>query len=96
MLDSERAERLVREMARAIQARGLTVPALLLGEACRPLTFLASQWLHAFGPFVAGALNLAMPGLDENRVAEYAYLLENRSNLDALLDRLEETANAGG
>ena len=51
----------------------------------KPLSFIGSQALHFFTPMI-GAF------VDENRVTEYATLLEDRANLELLLQKLEKAA----
>ncbi len=91
-LSDPRIDDLIEQIADTVRTRGLAVPALLLGEACRPLGFFAAQWLHAFGPLMATITCLVRPGLDEAYLARVACLLEDRQNLDRLLSRLEQEA----
>jgi hypothetical protein len=78
-------------LAGAIRRRGLAVPATLLLEMARPLSVVGSQLLLLVEPLMR-----PLVGLDGQR---YATLLEDRHNLERLLDALEGTEDsfpAGG
>jgi hypothetical protein len=77
MLNPQRRDQLLDELARQLQVRGLAPPTHLLLEAHRPLAFLASQFLLVLQPFWG-----------DPKWEEYRVLLEDRGNLDRLLERL--------
>lgn len=81
----ERREELLDEVVNVIRRYGLITPAIFFGEMNKPLSFIGSQALHFFTP-VIGAF------VDEARVTEYATLLEDRNNLEYLLQKLEKAA----
>jgi hypothetical protein len=60
----------------------MTVPAILLLESMKPLSFLGSQALHFFEPMVRSLFSVP----DYDRVAA---LLERRDSVEALLVRIE-------
>jgi len=60
----------------------MTVPAILLLESMKPLSFLGSQALHFFEPMVRSLFSVP----DYDRVA---VLLERRDSVEALLVRIE-------
>jgi hypothetical protein len=60
----------------------MTVPAILLLESMKPLSFLGSQALHFFEPMVRSLFSVP----DYERVAA---LLERRDSIEALLVRIE-------
>jgi hypothetical protein len=75
---------LVQRLAVRIRERGLTGPAILALELCRPLGFLGSQLMLMFGPLFGAA--------GDGRYADYAGLLEDRRAVDQLLTALETAA----
>jgi hypothetical protein len=81
-LPPEERDRLLERAATAVVRRRLEMPAVLLLELHRPLTYLSSQALVLFTPLLGAALGL-------ERVQTLAKLLEERENLDRLIDRIE-------
>jgi hypothetical protein len=71
--------------AREIVRRGMETPATFLLELHRPLAFLGGQALIVLSPFVG-----ALVGLDN--AMKLARLVEDRANVDRLLDRVAELA----
>lgn len=61
---------------------GLTVPAIVMLESMRPLSFVGSQWMLVLSPAITSLFTL--PEWDA-----LAELLEERDGLDVLLDRIE-------
>ncbi len=82
----ERKEEMIEQLAQKVSKYGMEVPAVFFGEMSKPLSFIYSQSLHFATPFL-GAF------FDEDRVQEYAYLLEERENLERFLTRVEELAH---
>ena len=66
--------------------RSLEVPAVLFLETCRPLSWVGSQAMHFFEPFVHAIF--AWP--EYQRLAE---LLEDRQNLERLTRAIEDEAD---
>jgi hypothetical protein len=87
-LDGERRDVLIENLAHRIEALGLSAPAILLLEAHKPLSFLGSQALLILQPLLAFAF-------DTSTSAEYAALLEERSNVERLIRRLERQESNG-
>jgi uncharacterized membrane protein len=81
-LTDEERDRWIQRMAEEVARRRLEVPAVLLLEMHRPLTFLASQALVVSTPFL-GAL------VGPDNVLKLSKLMEDRANLDRLLERIE-------
>jgi hypothetical protein len=79
---SEEDSELIDRVARFIVDRGLSAPATLALESSRPYTFLGSQFLTFIKPFA----HIALPGPDFER---FTRLIENRSSIDLILDRLD-------
>lgn len=82
-LDPEERDRVLDRVARAVVRHGMAVPAILALELHRPLTFLGSQALAFLTPVLAPAVGLG------NMHLLYR-LLEDRENLDRLVDRIED------
>lgn len=78
---------LLLELARKIQHRGLSAPAILWLESLRPLSFLGSQAMHFLNPFVQLMVSSETFG-------RLAAILEERGHLERMLRHLE--AVAGG
>lgn len=84
-ISPERRDQLLDDVVEIVKRYGLITPAIFFGEMNKPLSFIGSQALHFFTPMI-GAF------VDENRVTEYATLLEDRANLELLLQKLEKAA----
>jgi len=82
-ITDDRRQELLDDAVGVVKRFGLITPAIFFGEMNKPLSFIASQALHFFTP-ILGAF------LDEQRVTEYATLLEDRSNLEMFLQKLEK------
>ena len=83
----EERDRILDRVAQEVTRRRLEVPAGLALELHRPLTFLGSQALIVFTPLLGPAFGL------EN-LQKVSKLLEDRANLDRLMDRIEDLAAA--
>ena len=86
-LPSEERDRLLERAAQEVVRRRLEVPTILALELHRPLAFLGSQALVVFTPLLAPAFGLS-------NLQKLSRLLEERANLDRLIDRIEELAEA--
>ncbi len=75
-------------VAREVCRRGMEVPAVLALELHRPLTFMGSQVLAIFTPMLA-------PAFGWTNLQKLYRLMEDRTNLDRLLEAIEATAQAG-
>jgi len=73
----------LQQVAERLVERRLHAPALFLLESLRPLSFLAGQTLVLLGP-------LLEPLLAASDYRVFAEAIEDRANLDWLLQRLEE------
>jgi len=85
LTDDER-DRLLERVAGTVARRRMEVPAVLALEMHRPLSFMSSQALIVFTPLLAPAFGL------EN-LQKLSRLLEDRSNVDRLIDRIEALSN---
>ena len=81
-MDQERRDALIAELVEQVERRKLTTPAIMFLEANRPFSFIVSQLLFVAEPVV---------GLffQNNRAREYALLLEDRQNVELLLQQFE-------
>jgi len=70
-------------LAEAIKSRGLEVPTVLVGESIKPISFLLSQFLVFFRPFVT--VFVAPENYDK-----FISVLEDREKLEYLLKLVEE------
>lgn len=86
---SEEDDRLLREVAAKVVRRGLATPAVLWLESLRPVSFLGSQAMHFLDPFV----QVLGGGIAFGRLAA---ILEERRNLERLLEHIEDLARGGG
>ena len=75
-------ERLLDKLAEMTVTHRMTVPAILLLESVKPLSFLGSQAMLFFEPMIRAFFTVP----DYDRVAA---LLERRESLEALLVRIE-------
>jgi hypothetical protein len=81
-LEPDSGDELVEYVAREIQLRGLTGPAMLFLEASRPYQPLGSQAMLFFDP--------VLRGLFGGDLAAMQRVLEDDEDIDRLIDRLEE------
>jgi hypothetical protein len=88
-LGGERSEQLIEHLARQIDRRKLSLPAVLFLEVTRPLSFIVSQGLFLCQPLLEFFYR-------EPQVADYANLLADRANVDRLVARLERESSARG
>jgi hypothetical protein len=87
--DQVQSEQLIEQLAAQISRWRLTMPAILLLQVTRPLSFIASQGLLLCQPLLSFVY-------DASRVADYAELLADRANIDCLVARLEAAEHAQG
>ena len=70
-------------ICREIVSRHLTTPALMALEMSRPLSYIGSQALHCFSPFVSALT-------DSDRHEHFAQFLEHRGSIEYICQRIEE------
>ncbi|HEY3316261.1 MAG TPA: hypothetical protein VGL40_13415 [Bacillota bacterium] len=79
----ERRDEIIEWAAQQIHKRGLTTAAVFFIEMNRPITYVGSQAVHFFAPFVNTIF--------DNRLAtEIGHLMSERKNIDRLINRLED------
>ena len=81
-------EELVEFVAREIQVRGLTGPAVMFLEASRPYRTLGSQAMLFFDPVLRGLFN--------GDLAEMQRVLADDTGIERLIERLEEMDEESG
>lgn len=79
---------LIEQLAAAVHARRMTVPAILFLESHKPLTSL-------FHTAAVMSLPLLLP-LFGARARELPAFLQSRDNVERLISRIEELAGEGG
>lgn len=72
-------DRVLREVVR----RGMTMPASIFLESVRPMTYLGSQAMHFFGPFMSVLV-------EPTAYRSFSSFLERRGAVDYLITRMEE------
>ncbi|MBI5650947.1 MAG: hypothetical protein HZC40_10970 [Chloroflexi bacterium] len=82
MLDAPRREKMIDDYAHHIARAGMRAPALLALQMHLPLSFLGAQLIWIAQPFLTF-------GFKDADVRDLALLLEDRANVQALIDRLE-------
>ena len=80
--DAERDE-LIEALAQKVDKRGLHTPAILLLEMHKPIAFIAGQSLVLGSGFLG-------PLFGPKNVQKYSKLLEDRANIERLVQRIEE------
>lgn len=81
-MTQEETDALIEKAAIAIQSRGLGMPAVLLLESHKPLSFIGSQAAISFSPFL-------VPLFGFDNVNNYSRLFSKRENVERLLERLD-------
>ncbi len=79
----ERRDELIEWAAQRIYQWEMVAPAIMLFDGFRPVSFMASQGMHMVAPFT----NLFT---GHPYATEIAYLLQDRDNVDRLVERLED------
>jgi len=79
----ERRDQLIYMVADQVVKRGLETPATFFVEMNRPLSFIGGQALVFFAPILGVVFN-------QQTIEEFARLMEDRKNVDRLLDKIEE------
>jgi len=79
----EQKERLLNQLVDNISDYGMEAPALMFLGEIRPLSRIGGQMLWAFGSPFFDSLGLKI-------FSDYAWVLQNRQNIDRLLNMIEE------
>jgi hypothetical protein len=86
-LSADERDRILEQAAGQVVRRRLEVPAVMFLEMNRPLSFLASQGLIVLTPLFGTIFG-------PERMMKLAQLMEDRSNIDRLLQRIEALSRA--
>ena len=86
-MEQQRRDALIEAVARRLEDAGLSTPAVALLEANKPFSFLGSQALLFMEPFL-GPLFAG--------TGDWIALLEDRQNVELLIQRLEDGPGAQG
>ncbi len=84
-LTREQIDSIVDPIAKKIVDRRLEVPAVLLLETHKPLSFVASQATLVAMPMLG-------PLVGAQRMADFSKILADRANVELLIARIEEMA----
>jgi len=84
-LSPERRDEMIEGLSKRVHDWGMVAPAILVADTFRPFSFLVSQLVHFFAPI--GDVVTGHPYM-----SEAGFLLQDRENIDRLVDRLESLA----
>jgi hypothetical protein len=87
-ITEEEANKIIERLATRIIQHKMEVPATILLEVCRPLTFFAGQAVLVAGPIL-------YPFFGMENVERLAGFLNNRENIARLIARLEQLSEKG-
>jgi hypothetical protein len=82
-LSEAESQKVADDVAQAVVKRRLETPAILFLEMHKPINYLASQGLIVAMPFLA-------PILGAERMARFSRFLQDRANVERLIERIEE------
>ena len=88
-LTAKQRDAMVESLAQKVVARGMEVPAVLLLEVTKPVSFLVSQAVLVAGPML-------YPFFGFERIDRFAGFLNSRENVEMLIQRIEELAEGKG
>ena len=83
-------EEIIDNLAKFLVKKGLATPAIFLLESIKPMSFIITHNLLAFGVPILG------PFVDERTAAKYAAVLQKRENIERLISRMEELLREEG
>lgn len=87
-ITKEEANKIIESLAARIVERKLEVPATILLEVCKPLSFFAGQAVLVAGPIL-------YPFFGVENVERFAGFLNNRENIARLIARIEQLSEKG-
>jgi len=76
------AQKIISDLANDIVQRGLSVPAVFFLESTKYVSFIGSQFLVFLGPIATCFIN-------NQKYYNFTTLLEERSNIDFLINEIE-------
>ena len=78
----ENKEKILNSFAKEIVDRGIAVPAIFFLESTKYLSFMGSQFLVFLGPLMTSFIN-------NQKYYNFTSLLEDRDNIEYVIDRIE-------
>lgn len=87
-MDEIRFDDPIEDVAREIQLYGMTGPAVMFLEGCRPYRSLGSQAMLFFDPILASIFGSGSDAVNQ--------VLSDESGIDRLIERLEEIDEEAG
>ena len=75
-------QKIISKLAKEIVDRGMSVPAIFFLESTKYISFIGSQFLVFLGP-------IATCFISNKKYYNFAEILEEKSNIDFLLDEIE-------
>ena len=78
----ENKEKILNSFAKEIVDRGIAVPAIFFLESTKYLSFMGSQFLVFLGPLMTSFIN-------NQKYYNFASLLEDRDNIEYVINRIE-------
>jgi hypothetical protein len=85
-MDIGRRDQLIEDIADHLRRWGLTAPGVIFLETNKPFSFLGSQLILFLQPVLSTFMSSTV-------TADYATLLEDRENVEELIQRLEADVN---
>lgn len=79
-IDLKRRDEIIEAIANRIEQFGMLVPAIFFLEMNKPLSYIGGQAMHFFAPIVSVFFNT---------FEDYAFFLEDRKNVELLIQKLE-------
>lgn len=79
-IDAKRRDELIDAIAKRVEQFGMLVPAIFFLEMNKPLSYIGGQAMHFFAPIVSVFFN---------SFEDYAYFLDDRQNVELLIQKLE-------
>ena len=78
----ENTQKILSKFAKEISDRGMSVPAIFFLESTKYISFIGSQFLVFLGPIATCFIN-------NNKYYNFTEILEDRENIEFLLNELE-------
>lgn len=75
-------QKIITKLAKEIVDRGMAVPAIFFLESTKYISFIGSQFLVFLGPIATCFIN-------NKKYYDFAEILEEKSNIDFLLNEIE-------
>ncbi len=82
---AQKRDAIIESLARKVVTRGMEIPAVILLEVTKPVSFLFSQAVLVAGPVL-------YPFFGFERTDRFAGFLNSRANIEMLIRRIEELA----